>query len=122
MFKIVYCLRRKEHISRKEFQKYWLEKHAPLVIERAKVVGIVKYVQSHTLDLPGVHAAFQNRNGGSPEPYDGVAEIWFERLEDLGDTDDARQKAAVELLDDEQNFIDLSRSPMWITKEHFIIP
>jgi len=29
--KLVYCLHRLPHLSREEFQKYWREKHGPLV-------------------------------------------------------------------------------------------
>ena len=39
MIKLTFCLRRLPHLSREEFQAYWRETHAPLVAERAEVLG-----------------------------------------------------------------------------------
>lgn len=122
MIKLTFCLRRRADLSREEFQNYWLGTHAPLVKARAEVLGCRRYVQCHTLDLPGLHAAFQRRNEGAPEAFDGVAELWFDDLDALGSDDEARRRAGAELLADERNFIDLSRSPMWLATEHEIVP
>ena len=124
MIKLTFCLRRRPDLSREEFQRYWLETHAPLVKARAEAIGVRRYVQCHTADLPGLHAAFQARNGGSPEPYDGVAELWFDSIEAMtgGVPDaDAAAAAAAELLEDERNFIDLPSSPIWLGEEHEIV-
>jgi uncharacterized protein (TIGR02118 family) len=121
MIKLTFCLRRKPGMSLEEFQRYWRETHAPLVAERAETLGIRRYVQVHTSDLSQLHAALQARNGGAPEPFDGVAELWFDSLDDIASDDPAVQRAAAELLADERNFIDLPRSPMWIAQEHVIV-
>ncbi|HMK11734.1 MAG TPA: EthD domain-containing protein [Acidimicrobiales bacterium] len=121
MIKLVYCLRRKPGMTWDEFSTYWREVHAPLVAERAEVLGIRKYVQVRTADNAAVHAAMQARNGGSPDPFDGVAELWFD--------DDALSRAPTpesaeasqELLDDEANFIDLPRSPIWFAQEWQVV-
>jgi hypothetical protein len=63
----------------------------------------------------------QARNGGSPEPYDGVAELWFDSPDALGSDDPAAQQAAADLLSHERNFIDLPNSPMWVAEEHVIV-
>jgi uncharacterized protein (TIGR02118 family) len=57
------------------------------------------------------------------EPYDGVAECWWKDREDLtmAFTTPEGQRAGAELLEDERRFIDLSRSSLWIAKEHVII-
>jgi len=120
MLKLVYCLRRKPDMSVEEFRRYWREVHAPLVAERAELLGIKRYVQVHTT-FPDLIPVFQARNGGSPEPYDGVAEIWFETLEALSSEDPAVQQAAADLLADERNFIDLAQSPLWIAQENVVI-
>ena len=52
MVKLVFCLTRLPHLSREEFQRYWRERHGPLVRESAKALGIRRYVQVHTLDTP----------------------------------------------------------------------
>jgi uncharacterized protein (TIGR02118 family) len=121
MFKLTFCLRRKPGMSLEEFQRYWREEHAPLVAERAEVLDITRYVQVHTLDLADVHAGLQARNGGSPEPFDGVAELWFESLEAMASDDAAVQQALADLLEDEGKFVDLPSSPMWLAQEHAVV-
>ena len=122
MIKLVFALRRRPDLSLEEFQTYWRDVHAPLVAARAEVLKIRRYVQVHTSDLPGLHGAFQKRNGGSPDPFDGVAELWFDSLDELGGEDPAVRQAQHELLVDEANFIDLANSPMWMSEEHEIVP
>jgi hypothetical protein len=50
MITIVFCLRRLPGLSREEFQHYGLAGHAPLAREHAAVLGIRRYVQSHSSD------------------------------------------------------------------------
>lgn len=75
----------------------------------------------HTADLPDAHAALQARNGGAPDPFDGVAELWFDSLDALGSNDPAVQQASADLFEDEKNFIDHPNSPMWIAQENVVI-
>jgi EthD domain len=121
MVKIVFCLRRLPQLTPNEFQRYWREVHALLVRKHQKTLRIVRYVQFHSDfgSLTEKLRAFRN----SPEPYDGVAEIWYENreaLETLGRDPDARA-ASRELLEDEKRFVDLSRSPIWLGNEKVII-
>ncbi len=122
MIKLTFCLRRRSDLSFEQFQHYWLHTHGPLVRERAATLGVRRYVQAHTMDLSGLHDAFRNRNGGAPEPFDGVAELWFDSLDVIGGDDETRRRAAAELLEDERNFIDLPNSPMWVSVEHEVVP
>ena len=121
MVKLTFCLRRLPHLSREEFQKYWLETHGPLVRERAKAIGALRYVQLHT-GHDAMNEMLRASRGG-PEPYDGVAELWFESVEaiDAGLADEAGRRAAAELLEDERRFIDLENSPLWMADEHPIV-
>ncbi|HWK93918.1 MAG TPA: EthD domain-containing protein [Pseudolabrys sp.] len=122
MLKIIFCLRRLPSLSVGEFQRHWHDVHAPLVCKHRRILRIVRYVQVHAgFDaLTDKLRAFR----GSPEPYDGVAEIWYESrdaLESLGS--DARARAASrELRDDEARFVDLAHSPIWHGEERIIIP
>jgi len=121
MIKLVFCLRRQPHLSREEFQRYWRERHAPLVREAAAAMGVRRYVQVHTLTSP-VNEGLRRGRGG-PEEYDGVAELWFDSLETLaaaGATLEGRA-AGRRLLEDERRFIDLARSPVWIAEEHEVV-
>lgn len=121
MIKLVFCLRRQAHLSRDEFQTYWRETHAPLVRERAKAIGCLRYVQVHTAhdDLNATLRASR----GAPEAFDGVAELWFESRSALEAAlgTEAGRAAGAELLADERNFIDLGRSPLWLADEHPIL-
>lgn len=122
MIKLTFCLRRKTDMTREEFQAYWRETHAPLVAARADVLKIRRYVQVHTsTELDGLHAAFQRRNGGAPDAFDGVAELWFDSLDDASPASDEAREASAELLADERNFIDLEHSPMWMAEEHPVV-
>jgi uncharacterized protein (TIGR02118 family) len=117
MIKLTYCLRRKPGMTWDEFSKYWRDVHAPLVRERAEVLGIRRYVQVRTVQDAETHRRFQARNDGSPEPFDGIAELWYDELAPAGGRGEAARTAARELLEDERNFIDLANSPMWMGEE-----
>ncbi len=121
MLKLVFPLRRLPTLSRAEFHKYWFESHGPLVRQHARVLGIRRYVQLHTLDEP-LNAVLRESRG-THEPYDGVAELWWdsrEAMERALASPDAQQ-AARELLEDERRFIDLPRSALWLGTERTII-
>lgn len=120
MFKLTYCLRRKPGMTWDEFSTYWRDVHAPLVKERAEVLGIRRYVQVRTVQQRELMARLQQRNEGSPEPFDGIAELWVEALS--GQPAPGAAEAARELLDDERNFIDLASSPMWYGEEWEVVP
>jgi len=113
MVKLTFALRRAKHLSREEFQRYWREQHAPLVEAHREALGIRRYVQLHTLDLPA-NAALRGSRGAPPE-YDGVAELWFESGE-IPATPEAARAGAL-LLEDERRFIDLENSPLWLSEE-----
>jgi uncharacterized protein (TIGR02118 family) len=113
MIRLVYALRRLPNLSRQEFQDYWRNVHGPIVAKHSTTMGIRRYIQTHTLDDPLNDLLQQPR--GTMEPYDGVAELWWnhenEVAEGVGSPEG--QKAAEELLEDEKKFIDLSRSSMY---------
>ena len=86
----------------------------------ANVLRIRRYVQTHALTTPFNDALRASRE--APEMYDGVAELWWDSLDDLmasGQSEEARA-AGLELLEDERKFIDLARSPLWWGEEHVI--
>jgi len=121
MVKLVFTLRRLPHLSREEFQRYWLERHGPLVRSHAEVLGIRRYVQTHTFPDDVQVAVRASRD--APDPYDGVAELWYDSLEAIAvavSTDEGRA-AAIALLEDERRFIDHARSPLWFAEEHEIV-
>ncbi len=81
MIKLVFCARRLPRLTRAEFPRYWRETHGPLVRSHAAVLGIRRYVQLHTVETPANDALRASRGG--PEPFDGIAELWWDSLADL---------------------------------------
>ncbi len=121
MVKLTFCLKRKAGLSLEEFQSYWYEKHAPLVRQHAETLRIKRYVQTHALNHDFNAAIRASRN--APEAFDGVAELWWDSIDDLlapGQTETG-QRASIELLEDEAKFIDHPNSPLWISHQHVII-
>ena len=121
MIKLVFCLRRLPHLSREEFQRYWLESHGPLVRELAPTLGVKRYVQVHT--VTSAFSEAMSRHRGAPDDFDGVAELWWDSVDDFaraGITKEGRD-AGRRLLKDEKRFIDLARSPIWFGEEHALV-
>jgi uncharacterized protein (TIGR02118 family) len=121
VIKLVFCLTRKDGLSRDEFQTYWRQTHAPLVASVAGTLDIRRYHQLHTVD-DTINDPIRASRGGPPS-YDGVAELWWDSLESLaapGRTEAGRAAGAM-LLEDERKFIDLSRSPLFFTEEHEVV-
>ena len=124
MIKLTFCLHRKSGLSLAEFQAYWWEKHAPLVASHKEALRIRKYVQLHSRELDYNDGLRASRAPGgqldaAPAAYDGVAELWWDSLDDImaTATDPAAITAGQELLEDEQKFIDLACSPLWLGEE-----
>lgn len=118
MIRLEFVLRRQNGMSRQDFQQYWKDIHGPLVAQHSTRLGIHRYVQLHTLDDPINDALAAARGSMEPE-YDGVAELWWKSPDDLAAfSTEEGQAAALELLEDEKNFIDLPNSPLWFAHEH----
>ena len=118
MVKLVFLLRRLPSLTQVDFQRYWRETHGPLVTRHAGVLRIRRYVQTHALDTPYNAALRATRSTG--EPYDGVAELWWDSVDELAaatSTPDGRA-AGNALLEDERRFIDHAGSSMFLCEEH----
>jgi len=82
---------------------------------------MVRYVQLHRLDTD--LADGMRRVRGAPEPFDGVAELWWESEDTYRAArrnPEAREAGRL-LLEDEARFIDLARSPLWLNREEVIV-
>jgi uncharacterized protein (TIGR02118 family) len=121
MIKMICCLRRLPHLTPEQFQDYWLNRHGPLVLRHAAVMNVRRYVQIHTAEDP-LNGAIQ-KSRGAPEPYDGVAELWFDSVASLTAPNGTPEgRAAMRAIrEDERNFIDQARSPMFVGADHELI-
>ena len=121
MIKLTFCIRRQPHLTREQFLDYWLNKHGPLVKKHSAALKMRRYVQLHALDDPINKAMREGR--GAPEAFDGVAELWWESKEEMASafTTPEGRVAGKELMEDEKNFIDHARSPLWIGEEKPIV-
>lgn len=119
MIRLVFLLRRRPSMTLDAFQQYWRDEHGPLVASFARHIGALRYTQSHRLDDPMNASMHQARGGMEPE-YDGVAELWWDSEDALGAAlaTEAGRKAAAALLADEEKFIDLPSSPLWLNHEY----
>ncbi len=89
MIKTVTLLTRRSDLTSEQFHLHWRNVHAPLVLAMPRVR---RYVQCRPLDVPGREA-----------PCDGVAEVWYDSVEDFLATADSDEYA--KLLADEKNFM-----------------
>jgi len=106
MIKLVYCITRRPGMSLEEFSRYWREVHGPI---GRRIPGLRRLVQSHPLARPAdiVLPAF-----------DGMAELWFD---DLAALEAARRSPEWRASSaDEANFIDATRTALFLTEEHEI--
>ena len=121
MIKLTFCLVRLPHLSREQFQDYWLNTHGPLVASVKDVLRVRRYVQLHSLAEPDNVGVRASRD--APPEFDGVAQLWWDSLDDLAAnaTDEHARQAGAMLLEDERRFVDLQRSPLWWGEERVIV-
>ena len=121
MIKLTFCLVRRPELSRAEFQRYWREIHGPLVASLQEPLRIRRYVQTYSLPEDASEGLRAIRGG--PVGYDGVAQLWWESLEDMAGlaSDPEAIEAGRLLVEDERRFVDLTRSPLWWGEEHEVI-
>lgn len=121
MIKIMYALRRHPDCSVAEFHRYWRTEHAELVVRHAAAIGLRRYVQSHTIETV-LDEPLRGARSLEPEPYDGVAELYFDSVDVLTASlsSEAVQVVGAALVEDERRFIDLARSPIWIAEDNVV--
>jgi len=91
------------------FHQYWKETHGPLALQ---MTNLRRYVQSHRVApaLPGFEEV----------PYDGVAEVWFDTLDELVNLPQNPQYQTGAQAD-EPKFLDMSKLAFLATREHVFI-
>jgi uncharacterized protein (TIGR02118 family) len=122
MIKLVFMIRRREGTTQEEFQRYWKTEHAELVKRHAERLRVRRYVQTHARETD-LDEAIAGSRGSEPRQYDGVAELWWDSIDDLvqAAASEAGQSAQQALLEDERRFIDVANSPIWLGEEIVVI-
>ena len=109
MIKGIATAARRADFEEAAFHQYWKTTHGPLALQ---MDNLRRYVQSHRLTQP--------LPGFEQVPYDGVAEIWFDTLDELlnlPQNPQYQQGAQA----DEPNFVDMSKLAFMATHEHVVI-
>jgi uncharacterized protein (TIGR02118 family) len=76
MIKLSILIKRKPELSLDQFRAHWKDIHGPLFSSQPEVKRYVKkYVQ--------VHSTGKHLEQFPVAPFDGIAEIWFEKMEDI---------------------------------------
>jgi uncharacterized protein (TIGR02118 family) len=122
MIKLVFCMRRLSTLSSEGFHEYWRNHHAPLVRSVAPLLRIRRYVQCESFTDARIAPAVEAR-AAQVHPYDGVAELWWDNIDDIlaaGSTSECRA-AGRKLLEDERRFIDLGDSSLFYVRENVVI-
>ncbi|MDR1967781.1 MAG: EthD family reductase [Burkholderiaceae bacterium] len=120
--KVVYCIRRRAGLSAEEFQRYWKEVHAPMLLERAASMRLAAYVQ--TSPIKNIYSERVERPSVLEPPFDGIAELYWANEQDMRYGFESAEALALQrqLAQDEANFIDPARSARWIARETAPIP
>ena len=106
MMKVVSLVHKRAGMKPDDFRRHWRETQGSLA---AKIPGIRKYVQNHTIATPD----------GSEPAYDGFAEVWFDNEEafERGMATPEAQAA----IEDLANFLDPDRMETFIVEEASIV-
>ena len=111
MVKIVWFLKKADHLSMNEFRRWWLDDHAPAVVEKqgSRLTRYIVSIRTDTDDLPGT--------ANTPFEWDGMAEEWFESEEA------ARQAFTLASASDTRNDVmaHVSKLSRLIVTEHSIL-
>lgn len=112
--KLVVFMKRRPGMTRGEFVDYHRASHAKTFMADPTIRRLCrKYVQSHP--LPSAVEGF------SESPFDGIAEVWFDDVEDLREAFSSDTYMA-NVRTDELRFIDLEHSVDLVTEEHHVWP
>ncbi len=108
MIKSIALAHRRAGMTRAEYNKYWLEQHAPLAANL--IPGLRKYVQNHFVSIPG-----REYEG------DGIVEMWYDDVEAFQKSMAFIQSEGGRALrEDGQKFAQMRPGGLWVVEEHVI--
>jgi uncharacterized protein (TIGR02118 family) len=112
MVKLSFFLTRRPGITHQEFISYWSNEHARLLCSLKEFTSVVRrYTQLQPVEaLEGLPTA----------PYDGIAELWLDDPNSLGQASWQKVYETV-VVPDEEKFLDRAKTLMLLTEEKQII-
>lgn len=108
--KLIRFVRKRKDLTREQFKEYWLTKHAQLekmVVEQTPMRKILASFATGELI------------GGTELPFDGIAELYFDSVEDMRATMASHIPAMMRK--DEENFVDMSAEVIRVVTEEYLI-
>ncbi len=118
VIRVFFPLRHQAKLSEAEARHYWLTHHGPIVRSYGEATGTLCYRQVHRAGS-AIDDGLRAARGTKVDSYLGHAEAWVDRGRAPA-TEEAR-RANRAFVEDEHNFIDMSRSTIFFGKEHVII-
>jgi hypothetical protein len=116
-----YPLRHLSSLSFEEAQLYWRTTHGPKIRMIAQQARILRYIQVHRYENE-LENILRKARGTKEEAFTGHAELWWDRAELMSILNTPEGLKAFEFaFEDEKNFIDFSKSTIWVAKEHVFI-
>ena len=104
--KVMYVIAPKPGMSRDDFQRYWLETHAP-------IVRAIPHLERYVINV------FRPRSDATPRGIGGVAEQWFASAEAMRAA--FGTAAAERALADMSNFAEVAQSVFGPVDEHIVV-
>ena len=116
MIKLIQCVRSRAAAPKTEFQQQW-QAYGKQLSALATELGAVRIVLNTTLSIEVNRRLLQER--GSLEPFDGVAEIWWDRGAGLLEKAEDREMSSCidRLRKIQESFVDVERSSFFFTLE-----
>ena len=112
MLKLSILVPRRSDLTLDEFRAHWKNIHGPLFSSQPEVKQYVrKYIQ--------VHNTGESLDQFPLAPFDGVAEIWFDKMEDINHVFGTENYLKT-IAPDEAKFIDRDRI-LWIYGEENVV-
>jgi uncharacterized protein (TIGR02118 family) len=105
LFKFSFLLSKRDGMTTEEFQRWWRDVHAPIV---KRLPGLKRYVLNMTV-----------QSQDKPAAWDGIAELWFERSEELQAA--FQTSTGMEAKNDAPNFLNVDKTLMVISREVIVV-
>lgn len=105
LFKFSFFLTKRDGMTTEEFQRWWRDVHAPIV---KRLPGLKKYI---------LNMVVQSQD--KPAPWDGIAELWYERPEDHQAA--LQTSVGTEVKNDLPNFLNVDKTLRTVSREVIIV-